>query len=351
MFGNVSLFWKTLNVISLLPVYLIMYTVTYTFSKYCFEELTQDNAMSQAIHIIAAYTFYFCVIMSVITHTRILLINPGGISKDFIEKMRILNKDMKFDQNGYPMLRFQDDTIDNNLNKETSKLINGPENIEDKDLIQLRKKNPFYCLKCKIWRPYRAHHCSHCNTCFLVLDHHCPWVANCIGYYNHKLYFQFIVYAALADLIAFIYLIDKFQRVDKELNNYIQPLYPNGIPTEGLTSYEVMTAIKDPILIFIGALISAVMTGCIGALVIMQFKQLFKGNTCIEEVSNIQVFGCYNTNSKYENFKSLMGNSIFEWLNPFGSVPEFEYKCFKPFLNRIVEFHYKNACLVFEKEF
>ena len=49
-----------------------------------------------------------------------------------------------------------------------------------------------YCQKCMLLKPDRAHHCSACNTCVLRFDHHCPWVMNCIGFGNYKLFLVFI---------------------------------------------------------------------------------------------------------------------------------------------------------------
>mmetsp|Transcript_3023 Transcript_3023/g.2505 ORF Transcript_3023/g.2505 Transcript_3023/m.2505 type:complete len:234 (-) Transcript_3023:61-762(-) len=33
------------------------------------------------------------------------------------------------------------------------------------------------------------------------MDHHCPWVVNCIGYHNLKFFFLFIIYATIGNLI------------------------------------------------------------------------------------------------------------------------------------------------------
>merc|ERR1712159_530171 len=51
-----------------------------------------------------------------------------------------------------------------------------------------------YCKICHVWKPERTHHCSQCKRCVLLMDHHCPWVNNCIGFYNRKFFIQLQVY-------------------------------------------------------------------------------------------------------------------------------------------------------------
>ncbi|KAL6045110.1 Palmitoyltransferase [Balamuthia mandrillaris] len=55
-----------------------------------------------------------------------------------------------------------------------------------------------WCTKCEEFKPPRSHHCSDCKACTLKMDHHCPWVGNCVGHYNHKYFFNFLVFATLA---------------------------------------------------------------------------------------------------------------------------------------------------------
>lgn len=58
-----------------------------------------------------------------------------------------------------------------------------------------------FCTTCQIYRPPRTSHCSRCDNCIEVLDHHCPFVGNCIGKRNYKYFIAFIM---LSSALAFM---------------------------------------------------------------------------------------------------------------------------------------------------
>lgn len=59
------------------------------------------------------------------------------------------------------------------------------------------------CRVCQKQKPDRCHHCSACNQCVLRMDHHCPWVSNCIGFCNYKYFVCLLFHGSIScNLIA-----------------------------------------------------------------------------------------------------------------------------------------------------
>mmetsp|Transcript_2623 Transcript_2623/g.3043 ORF Transcript_2623/g.3043 Transcript_2623/m.3043 type:complete len:338 (-) Transcript_2623:1001-2014(-) len=72
------------------------------------------------------------------------------------------------------------------------------------------KKNFRMCLKCDSFKPGRTHHCSICRRCVVKMDHHCPWVNNCVGLGNHKFFLLFLLYVFTSSIYALTMIFTRF---------------------------------------------------------------------------------------------------------------------------------------------
>ncbi|XP_074594488.1 palmitoyltransferase ZDHHC16 isoform X2 [Brevipalpus obovatus] len=140
------------------------------------------------------------------------------------------------------------------------------------------------CKKCFIPKPPRAHHCSVCNRCILKMDHHCPWLDNCIGHYNHRFFFQFCAYTWIGTIFIIIFGVSiAYEQFILDVNT------SNGSIS---TNYELWSLVGDylsrwrknliiyELLLCLGTFIS------VGLLGLWHIKLITKGETCVETFIN-----------------------------------------------------------------
>jgi hypothetical protein len=74
---------------------------------------------------------------------------------------------------------------------------------------------------CNVFKPERCHHCSACNRCVLNMDHHCPWINNCVGFWNRKYFMLLLIYVLLSTYFCILTLTYDFvQSIKWEIDTY-----------------------------------------------------------------------------------------------------------------------------------
>jgi palmitoyltransferase ZDHHC2/15/20 len=148
-----------------------------------------------------------------------------------------------------------------------------------------------FCKVCKVTKPPRAHHCSICSACILNMDHHCPWVANCVGKNNYKFFYLFVLYGFLGCTL--VSCTSLFKR--------------NGdMERIGLTFFDVTMA-------SFGTVLSGAMAVSLGIFVMLHTGLVASATTTIE----LHEYGCkefpYSRGSTLGNIKEMFGASVWKW--------------------------------------
>jgi len=166
---------------------------------------------------------------------------------------------------------------------------------------QKRTGGQRFCKWCSCFKPDRAHHCRICRSCILRMDHHCPWIANCIGFNNYKYFFLLVFYSLLNVLYIAFTMVDSLNRV----------------------MYQETTLLFRFLVVF-GMTLAGIMSTLLVLFFSLHVTLIARGVTTIEFCEKARnpdsQASIYNTGCM-ENFKMALGPNILFWLVP-ASFPE-----------------------------
>lgn len=162
------------------------------------------------------------------------------------------------------------------------------------------------CATCVRWKPERCHHCRQCNKCVLKMDHHCPWLANCVGIKNYKFFILTILYGFITGVIILVTFLEYVIAINMSTNVSI-----------GFCIWNTFAYMCCVILVSFDAF-----------LITSNWKCVLRNVTTIEK-SDMMRFGRkveYNR-GKYDmgtwkNLKAVFGDNVLLWWIPFKCAKE-----------------------------
>ncbi|XP_019765402.1 palmitoyltransferase ZDHHC15B isoform X3 [Dendroctonus ponderosae] len=173
-----SCFW-CLKAVKWIPVLFIITIVAWSYYAYVIQLclITVENTIAQIFYFIFFHLFFFMFCWS---YAQTIFTDIGRVPNNF----RLAEADFEAYLHHNDSLELQNRILENcskNL-PVTNVTIGGTVR---------------FCDKCKMIKPDRTHHCSVCGECVLKMDHHCPWINNCVCFTNYKFFVLFLGYALL----------------------------------------------------------------------------------------------------------------------------------------------------------
>jgi hypothetical protein len=99
-----------------------------------------------------------------------------------------------------------DKYFDGKVNNVLSVKVENPGN----ELQSLNELDWTDCVFCNSKKFTRSSHCRTCNKCILLRDHHCPYIAGCVGYNNIQYFLNFLFWGDFG-MIFYVISFIKFQ--------------------------------------------------------------------------------------------------------------------------------------------
>jgi len=189
--------------------------------------------------------------------------------------------------------------------------------IESDSGESMVKEQISYCRKCDSLRPPRSHHCTDVQRCVLKFDHFCPWINNCVGYFNQKFFILFIFNITINTTYMMFFLIWRLLYGILTADMY-------KLTSENFNDLDLILTVTQ-LLILVTTNVS------VSCLLGYQLNLVFQNTTNVErlEIKKAKRLHTQSQNSHekfdersiydrglVENFKQVFGNSWRDWITP-----------------------------------
>ncbi|XP_013166237.1 PREDICTED: palmitoyltransferase ZDHHC2-like isoform X2 [Papilio xuthus] len=185
-----------------------------------------------------------------------------------------------------------------------------------------------YCNRCVLVKPDRAHHCSICARCVLKMDHHCPWVNNCVCFHNYKFFMLFLGYALIYCLFIMStclpYFIKFWKMYQKYKHAHCDRLIENGTYTKPcmdmITGDFGTSASSGRYHVVFAFFVALMFATTLGSLFGYHCYLVAHNRTTLEAFRAPMFRGGADKNGfslgAFNNFKEVFGNSPNLWMLP-----------------------------------
>lgn len=180
------------------------------------------------------------------------------------------------------------------------------------------EKRRRFCRKCTAWKPERCHHCSVCGRCVLKMDHHCVWVANCVGAYNYKFFLLFLAYTFVATIFDAIVLLSKFVDFFKDIESHREASGSGSSPSSGSmdSSSQRVERGSGMVAVFITFILDVAFAASLLGFIIMHVNLNLSNMTTIEMYEKKKTLPWRYNQGPRKNFMETFGRNPLMWFVP-----------------------------------
>jgi len=275
-----------------LPVAFVVVNIVSLYLIYSYYHLTPllQNENTYSLGLTQAAVFNGVTFLMMIAYIRAVVTNPGTIPS-----------------------REEDPSWEYVKNDDVAE----PETQEKKKSGDRR-----HCKWCAKYKPDRCHHCRTCKTCILKMDHHCPWIYNCVGFRNYKYFFLLLLYSATACLFITFTMV---------------PTVQNAIQQNSSFAGMFLVLFAETLSTFLGLLITFFFLFHVW----LMLKAMTTIEFCEKRSQNAGYGGSVHDRGINGNIRAALGDWMLLWLLPVsppaGDGINFKVEAEDPFLGRTLE--------------